>query len=187
MNALTLPAKNIRFHIAGTILVMLVTAPAQAATVSYFLDNVVTTHGKTMTGTFEWSYTPGDFENGSGQFSQLYIPGYGSDLAPLSITIAPDAIEFSLNQSFHNKELDINLRLIGAFSPTHGADIDTSQDTNGNYLSKFRVAGFGSPGYNGGFASGAVSLQAVPLPAAAWLLGSGIMGLATFLRERKKS
>ncbi|HHJ38952.1 MAG TPA: hypothetical protein ENJ86_05765 [Methylothermaceae bacterium] len=189
MNALTLPAKNTCFHIASMVMAtILVTCSAQAATVSYFLDNVVTTHGKTMTGTFEWTYQPGDFENGSGQFSQLGIPGYGSDLDPLSITIAPDSIEFSLKQSFHNKNLDINLRLKGSFTSAHGANIDLGQDANGNYHSKFSVSGFGASGYSGGFKSGAITpLQAVPLPAAAWLLGSAIMGLITLFDGRKKA
>jgi len=55
---------------------------ARAATVTCTLEDVWLlpdiTHpwdpARPMTGTFEWTYVPGDFENGSGQFTDLYIP-----------------------------------------------------------------------------------------------------------------
>ncbi len=41
---------------------------AQAATISYTLDNVLLDDGTGMTGTFSWTFDAGDFENGVGQF-----------------------------------------------------------------------------------------------------------------------
>jgi hypothetical protein len=47
---------------------------AQAATVSYTLDNIFLDATNQMTGTFEWTYVDDDFENGTGVFSELFIP-----------------------------------------------------------------------------------------------------------------
>jgi len=41
---------------------------AQTNTVSYTLDNIFLNSTQQMTGTFEWNYDEGNFENGSGLF-----------------------------------------------------------------------------------------------------------------------
>ena len=47
---------------------------AQAATVSYTLDNLFLVDGTQMTGAFDWTYNVGDFEGGEGVFTALEIP-----------------------------------------------------------------------------------------------------------------
>ena len=42
---------------------------AQAATVSYTLDNVFLVDGTQMTGAFVWTYNVGEFEDGKGVFT----------------------------------------------------------------------------------------------------------------------
>ena len=45
----------------------------QAETVSYILEDVFLVDGMQMTGAFDWTYTVGDFEGGSGVFTALEI------------------------------------------------------------------------------------------------------------------
>ncbi len=175
-------SENGAYHgLLAAMLLAVLPAVAPAATVDFFFDDLVVGNGQPMTGRFSWTYTPGDFENGSGQFTELNIPGYGSDLSGLAITIAVEGIEFSLTTSFHDKELDINLRLLSPLSPDASAPVDLSQDAAGNYASKFVVSGFGST-YRGGFISGSVS--PVPLPGSAWLLLGGLSALGLGIGRR---
>ena len=135
---------------------------ARADSVSYILDDVVMTNGDTITGVFEWTYPTGDFENGTGLFSQITIPGYGSDLTGLNITIDLTSIEISLAANLNDKSLDIILRLLNPLSATQASVMDISQDAAGNYASKYDLIGFvGYSGAVGGFVSGQIS----PLPA----------------------
>jgi hypothetical protein len=46
---------------------------AQAATVSYTLDDIFLADGTQMTGAFDWTYTIGDFVGGSGVFTALLL------------------------------------------------------------------------------------------------------------------
>ncbi|MBC8327716.1 MAG: hypothetical protein H8E31_03115 [Planctomycetes bacterium] len=70
-------------------------ASAQTATVGYQLEDVWVDTALTqpwlppqqMTGRFEWTYTVGDFENGSAQFTELSIPYYGTNFSSLVTTI----------------------------------------------------------------------------------------------------
>ncbi|KAA3611931.1 MAG: hypothetical protein DWQ01_07565 [Planctomycetota bacterium] len=108
-------------------------AVAQTQTATYVLDNVWLDPDQThpwespqqMTGTFEWTYTVGDFENGSGQFTELYIPWYGSDISGLTITIAPAEIEFDMIGNYHDRGLSMTLFLVTPFGPGQSADVDT--------------------------------------------------------------
>ena len=158
----------------------------RAATVTYNFDNLVVTNGTQMTGQFEWVYTPGDFSNGVGHMLNVDIPGYGTDLSGLVVSIDTGSIEFSLAGNFHDKDLGINLKFVTPLSPTQASAVDLSVDAFGNYVSKFVVTGFFATGYSGGFSSGSIVplVQAVPVPAAAWLFGSGLLGLAGLARRR---
>ena len=135
---------------------------SHADSVSFILDNVVMTNGDTITGVFEWTYPAGDFENGFGLFSDLVIPGYGSDLTGLNITIDLTSIEMTLKANLDSKNLDIILRLLNPLSPGQPAMMDISKDAAGTYASKYDLVGYVAYyGAVGGFVSGRIS----PLPA----------------------
>jgi hypothetical protein len=135
---------------------------SRADSVSYIFDDVVMTNGDTITGIFEWTYPAGDFENGSGLFSELAVPGYGSNLTGLNITIDLTSIEITLKANLDNKNLDITLRLLNPLSPTQPSLMDISQDAIGTYASKYDLVGYVAfSGAVGGFVSGSIS----PLPA----------------------
>ncbi len=82
-----------------------------------------------MTGTFEWTYTPGDFENGTGTFTDLYIPGHGSSIAALVITVEPSQIEFSLDANLHDHGVDVSVKLLQPFSASQPAMVNTAQSS----------------------------------------------------------
>lgn len=108
-------------------------ALAQTDTVVFDLDEVwllpdishPNQPAQQMTGAFEWTYQTGDFENGSGQFTELYIPWWGSDFSELVFTIEPGSIEITLGGSYHDLGVDITLHLLEPFSPDQPAAIDT--------------------------------------------------------------
>jgi hypothetical protein len=108
-------------------------AAAQTVTVQYNLDNVwmiadvshpysSTTYP--MTGSFEWTYTVGDFENGTGTWLTMDIPWYGTDVNSLNINIDMSSIEFVLPGNWQNLGLDITLHLLEDLSPTHPSNLD---------------------------------------------------------------
>ena len=66
-------AKNICFLVTLGFIFM-TSYYAQAATVSYTLDNVVLLDGQQITGTFDWTFDICDFEDGNGVFTALEIP-----------------------------------------------------------------------------------------------------------------
>jgi hypothetical protein len=104
---------------------------AQAETASYQLDNVFLADGSQMTGAFDWVYTIGDFEGGSGVFTALEIPWHPNGTAPpleqagMNLTIEDKQIEISLDGNFHDYGLDISLKFEQPLSPTQSSLIDT--------------------------------------------------------------
>ena len=54
--------------------VFMAAGQTQAATISYLLDDVFLADGSQMTGAFDWTYDNGDFEGGTGVFTELEIP-----------------------------------------------------------------------------------------------------------------
>ena len=113
-------------------------AAAQTAKVTYDLVNVQVDPGSpggqthAMTGTFDWTYTPGDFENGSGVFTEVSIPYFWSDLSDLNVTVETQSIEFTLNGNWHDLGVDVQLKLVQPISPTSPAAVDL-------VLSQFQV------------------------------------------------
>ncbi len=113
---------------------------AQQATVSYDLDDVWLlpddTHpnssAQQMTGRLAWTYTVGDFENGSGIFSELYIPFSGTALGPLDIEVETKAMEFVLQDDYHDLGVDVSLKFTSAFTESSGSPVDV-------VLSKWQV------------------------------------------------
>jgi hypothetical protein len=118
--------------IAGCLVVAAPAGVAQATQVTYVLEDVwleadITHPGsppRQMTGTFTWTYVPGDFENGSGQFTALYIPWYGTDFPSLAINIELSSIECSMPGSTHSGGLDITLRLLQPLSLDQPSAVD---------------------------------------------------------------
>lgn len=85
-----------------------------------------------MTGRVVWTYTVGDFENGTGEFSDLYIPFSGTAIGPLDIVVETKSMEFVLQDDFHDLGVDVSLKLTGAFTEDAGATVDV-------VLSKWQV------------------------------------------------
>lgn len=136
---------------------------AHAATVSYSLDNVrmhndYNGQDGQMTGTFAWTYNIGDFENGVGTFSELFIPWLASsdyDLLVITFDIGK-SVEFTRGGvSGHDAGIDVTLFFEQALTPTGSTLIDLSR-------SKFDVGGNGF--IVGSFTDGSIS--SVPIPAA---------------------
>lgn len=149
---------------------------ASATSVNYTLDNVILNNNKQMTGSFKWTYQEGAFENGSGLFTDLYIPGYGSDINGLTINFnIPDSIEFSLTANIHNGGVNVTLFLANALTPDQGAILDLTR-------SSYEIEGVSK---DVGFVSGGITPNLVPLPAAFWLFVSGL-GFFGFFSGRKQ-
>ena len=153
---------------------------AHAATVSYTLENVFLFDGAPMTGAFDWTYTPGDFEGGSGVFTALDIPylpfGSGPPLEEegMIINIENNQIEITLDGNFHDYGLNISLKYLTPLSATQSSVIDLA-------TSFYECCGNGFKDQP--FISGTIS--PVPIPAAAWLFGSALLGVG-MVRRRKQ-
>ena len=155
---------------------------AQAETVSYALNEVIMHNDYNgqegqMTGIFSWTYDLGDFENGVGTFSQLFIPWLApSDYALLVITFdIGKSIEFSLTANVHGGGVNVTLFLLEPLTPTQAAFIDLSRSS---YEIESNLS-------NGGFVSGSISPSAVPVPTAVWLFGTGLIGLIVMPKRYK--
>lgn len=106
---------------------------AQTTTVTYELEDVWLlpdiTHPREserqMTGSFEWTYTVGDFENGTGRFLDYSIPWWSANLPPLDATIEAGSIEFVMIGNYHDLGLDLTLHLAQPLSPDQPSPIDT--------------------------------------------------------------
>jgi len=130
-------------------------ALAQTQTVTYTLDNVWLDPDisrpwdppQQMTGTFTWTYTPGDFENGTGQFLNIGIPWAYPALNELAITIDLDQIETSLLGNFQNYSADVSLFLATPLAPGQASAIDLVR-------SKFTIEN--GPAWKGHVLSGSV-------------------------------
>jgi hypothetical protein len=121
---------------------------AQAVTTSYTLENVILDNNQQMTGSFSWTYTEGDFENGTGSFTELNIPGSTHTLDVLNTTIDLTSIEITLDLNLHDDGIDITLFLAQSLSPNQSASLDLTR-------SKYAIGG---NGFNEGvFLSGGIS------------------------------
>ena len=149
---------------------------ANAATVTYSLDNIVQNNYPsygTITGNFIWTYDPVDFEGGSGVFTDLHISDDPYPLNELKITVETKLIEITLLDNINNEGVDIQLRFANGFTE-QGGDLDLINST-------WSLRG---GGISGVFTSGSISPTVVPIPAAIWLFGTGLIGLL-FVSRRK--
>jgi hypothetical protein len=156
---------------------------AQAATVSYTLDDVFLADSTQMTGAFDWTYVIGDFEGGNGVFTALEIPWRPNGTAPpleqdgMVLTIEFNQIEISLDGNFHDYGLDISLKFVQSLSPTQSSLIDLN-------ASLFECCGNGFKDQP--FINGSISpvVASVPIPATVWLFGSAL-GILGWMRRNK--
>ena len=162
--------------VLSSLLFVITIGSAQATVVNYSLINVEQDNKQFMTGTFRWTYDEGDFENGVGVFSELYIPGYGTDIDALTINFdIKKSIEFSLTANVHGGGVNVSLFLLSALTPTQAASIDLGRSS---YEIESNLS-------NGGFVSGSISPSAVPVPTAVWLFGTGLIGLIVMPKRYK--
>lgn len=149
-----------------------------AATATYTLDNIFLDATNQMTGTFEWTYDAGDFENGTGLFSELFIPLTSHTLADLNITFDINkSIEFTLIDNLDSDGVDISLVFENPLTPTQS----TLLNLNTFDGSKWSLGGTGAIN---AFISGGISSAVVPVPAAVWLFSSGLLGLIVVARRK---
>ncbi|QKK09931.1 MAG: hypothetical protein HND58_18430 [Planctomycetota bacterium] len=104
-------------------------AHAQNQTYTYELQNVWLQpdsgqSARQLVGTFTWTFSPGDFENGRGVCTELSVPwgGYAAD--DLNITIETGGFETSLMGNWHDRGCDINLKFVEDLSPDQPSTID---------------------------------------------------------------
>lgn len=84
--------------------------------------------GALISGEFTWTYDPGDFENGEGEFVYLEIPYTTHDHTDLLTTIdVTGSIEIVLDGSVHDDGVDITMFLIEPLTPTTGSDLDLTR------------------------------------------------------------
>ncbi len=110
-------------------------AKAQTASVTYQLENVWLdpdiTHPwegpQPLTGTFIWTYTVGDFENGNGVFTDLTLPWLPSNPPPLITTIDLGSIEVSMSGNWHGLGADVQLFLLNDLDPNLPSVIDQAR------------------------------------------------------------
>ena len=172
----------IRMTLFSWLAVIMSVGSAQAATVSYILDDVFLVDGTQMTGAFDWTYTIGDFEGGNGVFTALEIPWLPNGSAPpleqdgMILTIEYKQIEISLDGNFHDYGLDISLKFEQPLSLTQSSLINLN-------TSFFECCGNGFKDQP--FSSGSIS--PVPIPAAFPLFagGFGLLGLLGWRRKQK--
>lgn len=128
------------FRTAATVVVaalLAAGASAQTLSVTYDLHQVMldpTAYGgpQPLTGSFVWTYQSGDFENGSGAFTSLDVPWSAEGLATLNTTIETKSIEIVLPGNYHDKGVDISLKLVQPLTPDGPSAINL-------VLSKFEV------------------------------------------------
>jgi len=113
-------------------LVVAAVGHAQTRVETYTLQDVRLGTGASaplLTGSFDWTYPIGDFENGSGKFSEISIPWYDPGLENLITTIEPGQIEITLDGNWHDRSIDISLFLLPDFAPGQSSLIDTTRSS----------------------------------------------------------
>ncbi len=83
-----------------------------------------------MTGRFVWTYESGDFENGAGAFTELNFPWWSEDTDPsLSSTIEVEAVEITMNGSYHDYGVDVSIKFLAPFSPDGCTLVDVTTNS----------------------------------------------------------
>lgn len=124
-------------------LISLTALNAFSETVYFALDNVILDDSTQINGIISWTYTAGDFENGTRQFLSLTIPHSVHNQDDLVGTIEPGQIEITFEGNVHDDGVDIKLVLVPALTPFTSSLIDTNTTA-----SKYSIGG---NGFNDGF------------------------------------
>ena len=133
---------------------------------------------RVMSGQFDWEYTPGDFANGNGTFTSLVLPWTYHGIGSLILAIDSRSLNGTLPGNFHSDGADFTIAMSpGLLGPTQGSGINYATST-------FDIWGGGNE-YVGHVTGGSIVVATVPVPAAAWLFGPGLFGLASIARKRK--
>jgi hypothetical protein len=113
---------------------LLLSAPAlaQTATVNYVLQDVWLdpdiTHPfeapQLMTGSIAWTYTIGDFENGSGTFTSLNLPWHNGGGPALAWNVDVGQVEVTMPGNWHNWGADVSLKLNPPLTASQPALVD---------------------------------------------------------------
>jgi hypothetical protein len=129
-----------------TLIGLITTIPAfaQTATVNYVLQDVWLdpdiTHPweppQLMSGTIAWTYTVGDFDNGSGAFTALNLPWHNGQGPALAWTIEVDQVEVTMPGNWHDWGADVSLKLAPALALGQPATVDL-------VFSKFDIEAWG--------------------------------------------
>ncbi len=88
-----------------------------------------------MQGTFEWTYTNGDFANGSGTFTSLTLPWYGDGMG-LTWTFDTTQIDIDLPGNWHDWGVSMQIKFTAPLSPDGQTPVDV-------VLSKFEIEAAG--------------------------------------------
>jgi hypothetical protein len=121
----------------------------QAETAYYALHNVILDRGSRIDGFITWTYTAGDFANGTSQFVYLDIPNSVHNQDDLITVVEPSQIEITFDGNAHDDGVDIKMVLLQPLTAFTSSVINTNHAE-----SKYSIGGNSS--YDGYFLGGSV-------------------------------
>ena len=152
-----------------------------------FVDETAGTWGVASTNTFfgfTWTASNGKLVTGAGDYALDTVTGTVSAGTPDPVGTADGVINFTIGAGQIAGVIDF------AWQTSSGIRVVNVWDINADgSLSYAAVPGMENgpfPGYNAGFElTGAGLVSPVPVPAAVWLFGSGLLGLVGVARRKK--
>lgn len=150
-----------------------------------FVDIAAGTWGVASTATFfgfNWTASGGQLVTGAGNYSLDTTTGAVSSVA--SCTVAFDgALCFTIGANQIAGKIDFAWSTSSGIRVVNVWDINTNGSLTANGVPGMENGPF--PNYNAAFSLSAPGL--VPVPAAVWLFGSGLLGLVGIARRKKKA
>jgi len=158
-------------------------------TISGWVDETAGTWGVSSTNTFwgfTWTATNGQLVTDAGDYALDTVTGAISLATPDTVGTADGIMHFTIGANQIAGIIDF------AWSATTGIRVVNVWDINADgSLSYAAVPGMENgpfPAYNPGFElTGAGLVSPVPLPAAVWLFGSGLIGLIGIAKRKKNT